>query len=330
MKQGVHWMSDHLVYLARTSRFGERNASRKLAMIALCNAASDKGEAIEMGAAEIAEAAELADVKSAMRVRRELVNLGLVEIVDGVGEKPLPGQGRGAKGIYKVNVARLKALHEGDWDYLAEARKLRTEKGSVTPPKEADTCDAEMPSVKGGGMGVSKGVAMGVSKGVSASTSSIKDSTNYWIDDVPDLQLPGWSVEAVKQLEPERWAVLAEAYLRWPKARKAVDIGNAFIGWAKSTTHLLCPPARARRAPDEGGATVDRRSPPAESPCRQGRNGSGRDAGTACASGSSCQGHALRGHYHEDPYFGGTSEGGAAGWCEKPRSSRTGNSPACR
>jgi len=241
-------MSDHLVYLARTSRFGERFASRKLAMIALCNAASDGGEAIVMGAAEIAEAAELADVKSAMRVRRELVATGLVEVVDGEAAHPQPGQGRGAKGIYRINVARLKALHERAWDYVAEVRALRAEKGGVTPPKEEPDApervarDHPKPGAadpgKGGAMGVSMGDSKGVSMGGTAPTSSIKDSTSYWIDDLPDLQLPGWAVEEVKQLEPERWPVLVEAFLRWEGARKAVDIGRAFIGWARKVLGL--------------------------------------------------------------------------------------------
>lgn len=251
-------MSDLLVYLARTSRFGERFASRKLAMIALCNAASDLGDAIVMGAAEIAEAAELVDIKSAMRVRRELIAVGLIDVVTADDVTP-PGQGRGAKGTYRINVARLKALQEGQWDYLAEARRLKQKGGETPPLSEPDrVAQSEHPtaservarhhpnaSEKGGAgideKGGAKGGVKGGAMGGAGPTSSIKDSIQYWIDDVPDLKLPGWSVEEVRQLEPERWEVLAEAFLRWDGARKAVDIGRAFIGWARSVLGIAKP-----------------------------------------------------------------------------------------
>lgn len=251
-------MSDILVYLARTSRFGERNASRKLAMIALCNAASDDGCGVVMPAEEIGEAAELASVKNAMRLRAELVGLGLVELVTD-GDGPLPGQGRGAKGEYRINVPRLRALHENQWSYPEAALAWRSKKGGGTPPIASDdrvlsqhpietAPEERVPSQhpirepeKGAALGAGKGAVKGAVLGAASPTSSIKDSTNYWIDDVPDLQLPGWSVEAVKQLEPERWDVLAEAFLRWQGARKAVDIGKAFIGWSKSVLNIQKP-----------------------------------------------------------------------------------------
>lgn len=241
-------MSDYLVYLARTSRFGERNGSRKLAMIALCNAASDDGDAIVMGAEEIAEAAELVDVKSAMRVRRELIATGLVEVV--VEDGAMPGQGRGVKGTYRINVARLRALHDGAWSYLddvARVRAERAEKGGARPPQTISTAPVDEERVashhpirepeKGGPLGGLKGGPLG---GASP-TSSIKDNTYYSIDDVPGLQIPGWSVAEVQQLEPDRWPVLLEAFLRWDGARKAVDIGKAFIGWSKSVLKISKP-----------------------------------------------------------------------------------------
>lgn len=127
-------MSDYLVSLARRAKFGERNASRKLAMIALCNAASDDGDAIVMAAAEIAEAAELASVKNAMRVRKELVAIGLIEPVSVDGEAEA-GHGQGAKGRYRINVKRLESLFHGEWDFGAEARQIRRGgKGGETPP----------------------------------------------------------------------------------------------------------------------------------------------------------------------------------------------------
>lgn len=127
-------MSDYLVSMARRAKFGERNASRKLAMIAMCNAASDNGDAIVMAAAEIAEAAELASVKNAMRVRKELVAIGLIEPVSVDGE-PKAGHGQGAKGRYRVNVKRLESLFHGEWDFGAEARQIRRGgKYSETPP----------------------------------------------------------------------------------------------------------------------------------------------------------------------------------------------------
>lgn len=130
-------LSDILVYLARTSKFGERNSSRKLAMIALCNAANDEGDAFVMGAAEIAEAAELVDVKSAMRVRKELVAIGLIEPAVEDRDAFKAGHGRGAKGRYRINVARLRALHDGEWDYPTAVVDIRATLKSATGKRVA-------------------------------------------------------------------------------------------------------------------------------------------------------------------------------------------------
>ncbi len=251
-------MSDLLVYLARTSRFGERNASRKLAMVALCNAASDEGHGIVMAADEIAEAAELASVKNAMRLRAELVGVGLISLVTD-GDGPLPGQGRGARGEYRINVDRLRQLHEGAWSYSDAALAWRAKRGGGSSsggdndrvpsqhPIEIDPVErvlSQHPNPepeKGAALGAALGAVKGAALGAASPTSSIKESNSYWIDDVPDLSLPGWAIEEVKQLEPERWHVLAEAFLRWKGARKAVDIGKAFIGWSRSVLGISKP-----------------------------------------------------------------------------------------
>jgi hypothetical protein len=45
--------------------------------------------------------------------------------------------------------------------------------------------------------------------------------------------LPQWAIEEVTKLEPDRWPLLVEAYLRWDGCRLAIDPGKAFVGWAK-------------------------------------------------------------------------------------------------
>lgn len=159
-------MSDFLVGFARRAKFGERNASRKLAMIALCNAANDTGDAIIMGAEEIAEAAELLSSKNAMRVRRELIGVGLISPVTD-GEEPRAGHGRGAKGVYRINVKRLEALFSGEWDYASEAKAWR-EKGAATAPNDSVPSQHPNDGEKGAAKGAVKGAALGAAKGAAA------------------------------------------------------------------------------------------------------------------------------------------------------------------
>jgi len=161
-------VSDYLVSFARRAKFGERNASRKLAMIALCNAANDAGDAIVMGADEIAEAAELLSSKNAMRLRRELIGLGLIDVVTDEQGRDTAGRGRGAKGIYRINVRRLEALFTGEWDYAAEAAVWRGQKGAVTAPKDSVPSQHPNGDEKGAAKGAVKGAALGAAKGAAA------------------------------------------------------------------------------------------------------------------------------------------------------------------
>lgn len=186
-------VSDILVSYARRAKFGERNASRKLAMIALCNAANDAGEAITMAAEEIAEAAELLSSKNAMRVRRELIGVGLVSAADDNA-----GRGRGAKGLYRINVERLEALFNGEWDYAAAAlewRASRSTKGAVTAPNERVPSQHPNDNDKGAALGAAKGAALGAAKGAALGavaphtpSSEVKVSNNNSLPLTPSAE----------------------------------------------------------------------------------------------------------------------------------------------
>lgn len=213
-------LSDILVYLTRTARFGERNQSRKLAMIALCNAASDSGEALAevVSAADIAEAAELKSVKNGMRVRSELVALGLLDVVSE------PGRGRGSRGEYRINVERLKALTAGEWDYEAEAAAWRArEKGAVTAPKDRVPSQHPNEAEKGAALGAAKGAALGAAKGATMGAAMGATTPHTPLrESLDSLPLPphgGSESEREEHFEE----VLSALRAKCPDATRAID-----------------------------------------------------------------------------------------------------------
>lgn len=232
-------MSDYLVSLARRAKFGERNASRKLAMIALCNAASDGGEAVGMAAAEIAEAAELASVKNAMRVRKELVMIGLIEPVRVDGEAE-PGHGQGAKGWYRINVKRLEALFHGEWDFGAEAEQIRRPGPPGEPassgnaprvplqhPTGGETRGSHFrrktPGDMGAAQGAAKGAAKGSWKGVSLGTAPPQTPL---VGEVYNLSPPLTPPTRRSEREGERGfaEILQELHNAKPTLRRVIDV----------------------------------------------------------------------------------------------------------
>lgn len=128
-------MSDKLVYLARTAKFGEARATRKLAMIALCNAAGDHGEGCDADLSSLMETAEVS-ARTAKRIRAEFVRVGLLVLVhEG-------GRGRRDRAIFRLDVGRLEALSSGALSYvelLAHAGPdPDTVKGDTVSPLEAE------------------------------------------------------------------------------------------------------------------------------------------------------------------------------------------------
>lgn len=116
-------MSDKLVYRARTAKFGEARATRKLAMIALCNAASDHGDGVDADIGTIEETAEVSE-RTAKAIRTELVRAGLL-VIEHQG-----GRGRRDRSIYRIDVERLTALSEGTLSYDELLAHPASEKGA--------------------------------------------------------------------------------------------------------------------------------------------------------------------------------------------------------
>ena len=136
-------MSDKLTYLARTARWGERNATRKLAMIALCNSARDTGEGVDANLDDIMDAAECA-VRTAKTIRKELADVGLLVVIhEG-------GAGRHDRAIFQINVKLLQQLASKTLCYV---ELLTRKKGAMDAPLS----DEEKGAAKGAAKGAIKG-----------------------------------------------------------------------------------------------------------------------------------------------------------------------------
>lgn len=226
-------MSAKLTGIIRDIKVGPRLATHKVALFVL----ADDGKAhgvVSISLEEIMDAAEISK-RQATKLRGVWQRMGIIRLVHKGGIGP------GDQNTYAVNLDVLRAMGDGSVSYEARWLEITGGKGelecTLNPPNKGElecTLDARN---KGEAKSELKGEAKGELKGELSPPSSSKSNYIYIPDDdgagAPPVELPEWALAEVEKLEPDRWPLLAEAFLRWDGSRKAVDIGKAFVGWAR-------------------------------------------------------------------------------------------------
>lgn len=226
-------MSSRLVGIIRAIKVGPRLAAHKLALYALADDGKAVGE-VEISAADIMEAAEMED-RQARKLRAAWQAMGLLTLTRQGGSGPHDQNG------YRVNVALLEQFASGERSY-AEAWRVFGAGGAIKGVPECHLPDPAAAGEHAPEKAALKEALKAAPKAALKEALGLQSSSmrlSLSIDDDgtgPAPVIPEWALMAVERLEPERWHVLAEVYLRWDGSRKAVDVGKAFVGWAK---HML-------------------------------------------------------------------------------------------
>lgn len=223
-------MSSRLVGIIRAIKVGPRLAAHKLALYALADDGKAVGE-VEISAADIMEAAEMED-RQARKLRAAWQAMGLLTLTRQGGNGPHDQNG------YRVNVALLEQFASGERSY-AEAWRVFGAGGAIKGVPECHlpdpaTAGEPAPEKAAPKEALKEAPKAALKEALGLQSSSMK--VNLTIDDDGTGSapvIPEWALLAVERIEPERWHVLAEAYLRWDGSRKAADVGKAFVGWAK-------------------------------------------------------------------------------------------------
>ncbi len=229
-------MSSKLLGLIREIRCGPRLASHKVALSALADDGKAVGE-VNLSLGELMLAAECGE-RQALRLRTAWQRMGLLTLEHEGGFGPHD------MNRYRVNIAMLEQLACGAasypqlWQmYGGEATKPIVVKGDaqVTLQQMQPTIDVASSNATAARSkpATFKGDTKGDFKGdLGRASSSLR--YNISIDDDAASgarSLPEWAIREVEEIEPQRWHVLCEAYLRWDGSAKAVDIGKAFVAW---------------------------------------------------------------------------------------------------
>ncbi|MFZ4807507.1 MAG: hypothetical protein ACOYLQ_09640 [Hyphomicrobiaceae bacterium] len=185
-------MSSKLVGYVKRIPFGERLATRKLALWAFCDSANDRGEGFESDVEAIMEVSEVGE-RSAKTIRSELRRAGIL-VREHVG-----GAGAGDRARYRLNVEIIEKLaareilyavlighhqkgatsaplqSEAETTLKGEADCTHNDEGEAECTLKGEAKGAAESTLKGATKGEAKGEAKGATKGATAPTPLQKE-----------------------------------------------------------------------------------------------------------------------------------------------------------